>query len=50
VGTSLVKSAHFTVQGSGSQGKGSGCGVTFTVMNGGTAGSSASAAEPAEAV
>lgn len=41
-GTDSVQSANFTVQGSGSQGQGSACGVSFTVMNGGSSGSGTS--------
>jgi hypothetical protein len=37
-GSSEVQSSHFTATGSGSQGKGGGCVVTFTVMNGGSSG------------
>ncbi len=39
-GSDLTQTANFTVQGSGSQGKASACGVGFTVMNGGTTGGS----------
>lgn len=35
-GTGKVQSSHFTATGSGSQGKGGNCVVTFTVMNGGS--------------
>ena len=41
-GSDSTQSANFTVQGSGSQGKASACGVSFTVMNGGTTGGSTS--------
>ena len=37
-GTDSVASSNFSAQGSSTQGKGSDCTVTFTVMNGGTTG------------